>query len=195
MRLDALGHHLGLALGGRPGASLASRLVLPVSRDTLLRLARRRGTPAFPPPRAIGIDDRAWKRNHRHGTLSHHVTRVTSARTIARLMTAEPDALSRSQTITVAALEAGVAALVEARGVTAAFHRMVRQKREGALGERLERARTPFANGLARDHAAVEAAIATACSNPKPRGRSPSLSWWSMRGQLPVITSSKWRQS
>ena len=384
-RLDALAHHLGLALGGRPGASLARRLVLPVSRDTLLRLVRRRGTPAFPPPRAIGIDDWAWKRNHRYGTLicdlerrrtvallpdrepataqawlgtqpqievvtrdrggayalaatralpravqvadrwhlmanasdaflsaaracmpeikavlnattvdpalltaaerlryagyrrreadnsmmqeladagvpikeivrrtghsratvrkvlrgqrdevfrarassldrylprldeqwssgvrngaaiwrdlrnegfkgslrvatewmtrrrraemavSHHVTRVPSARTIARLMTAEPDALSRSQTITVAALEAGVPALVEAREVTAAFHRMVRQKREGALEGWLEQARTglvaPFADGLARDHAAVKAAIATAWSNAQVEGQ------------------------
>ena len=38
-RLDSLVHHLGLALGGRPGASLARRLMLPVSNDTLLRVA------------------------------------------------------------------------------------------------------------------------------------------------------------
>ncbi|RYF50143.1 MAG: transposase family protein, partial [Cytophagaceae bacterium] len=36
-RLDVLVHHLGLALGGRPAASLAKRLMLPVSNDTLLR--------------------------------------------------------------------------------------------------------------------------------------------------------------
>ncbi|WP_419826435.1 ISL3 family transposase [Sphingomonas sp.] len=389
VRLDALAHHLGLALGGRPGASLARRLVLPVSRDTLLRLVRRRGRPAFPTPRAIGIDDWAWRRNHRYGTLicdlerrrtvallpdrepataqawlatqpqievvtrdrggayalaatralpravqvadrwhlmanasdaflsaaracmpeikavlngttvdpalltaaerlryagyrrreadnimvhelaaagvpikeivrrtghsrgtvrkvlrgqrdevfrtressldpylprldeqwssgvrngaaiwrdlrnqgfrgslrvvtewmtrrrrtevavGHHITRVPSARTVARLMTAEPDALSRLQTITVAALEAGVPALVEAREVTAAFHRILRQKREGALEGWLEQARSgllaPFANGLARDHAAVKAAIATAWSNAQAEGQITKL--------------------
>ncbi|WP_414637994.1 transposase family protein [Aliidongia sp.] len=34
-RLDHLVHHLGLALGGRPAASFARRLMLPVSNDTL----------------------------------------------------------------------------------------------------------------------------------------------------------------
>ncbi len=37
-RLDGLVHHLGLALGGRPAASFAKRLMLPVSNDTLLRV-------------------------------------------------------------------------------------------------------------------------------------------------------------
>lgn len=43
-RLEQIVHHLGLALGGRPSASLAQRLSLPVSRDTLLRVIRRRAT-------------------------------------------------------------------------------------------------------------------------------------------------------
>ena len=34
-RLECVVHHLGLALGGRPAASLAKRLMLPVSNDTL----------------------------------------------------------------------------------------------------------------------------------------------------------------
>ena len=45
-RLDSLIHHLGLALGGRPAASLARRLVLPVSKDTLLRTVRRHYRPS-----------------------------------------------------------------------------------------------------------------------------------------------------
>ncbi len=36
-RLEHIVHHLGLALGGRPAASFAKRLMLPVSNDTLLR--------------------------------------------------------------------------------------------------------------------------------------------------------------
>src|SRR5260370_20268505 len=35
-RLEYIVHYLGLALGGRPAASLAKRLMLPVSNDTLL---------------------------------------------------------------------------------------------------------------------------------------------------------------
>lgn len=84
-RLDEIVHHLGLALGGRPAASFAQRLRLPVSDDTLLRVVRRRGTPAFAPPQVIGIDDWAWKRNHRYGTL---ICDLERQRTIALL----PDA-------------------------------------------------------------------------------------------------------
>lgn len=49
-RLDRIVHHLGLALGGRPAAAFAKRLMLPVSNDTLLRVVRRRGSPRFVPP-------------------------------------------------------------------------------------------------------------------------------------------------
>ena len=68
-RLDGLVHHLGLALGGRPAASLAARLMLPVSNDTLLRVVRRHGCPPVVPPIVIGIDDWAWRRNQRYGTI------------------------------------------------------------------------------------------------------------------------------
>jgi hypothetical protein len=39
-RLDSIVHYLGLALGGRPAAGFAKRLMLPVSKDTLLRVIR-----------------------------------------------------------------------------------------------------------------------------------------------------------
>jgi transposase len=68
-RLAALVHHLGLALGGRPAASLARRLGLPVSNDTLLRVIRRRTRPVRAEPAIIGIDDFAFRRNYRYGTL------------------------------------------------------------------------------------------------------------------------------
>src|SRR5271163_2287408 len=68
-RLDYVVHHLGLALGGRPAASFARRLMLPVSNDTLLRVIRRRGCPPFAAPSVIGIDDWAWRRNQRYGTI------------------------------------------------------------------------------------------------------------------------------
>ncbi len=57
-RLDDIVHHLGLALGGRPAAGFARRLMLPVSNDTLLRVVRKRvSRQHLAPPAVIGVDD------------------------------------------------------------------------------------------------------------------------------------------
>ena len=68
-RLEGLVHHLGLALGGRPAASFAKRLMLPVSNDTLLRVVRRRARSGVGALNVVGIDDWAFRRNHRYGTI------------------------------------------------------------------------------------------------------------------------------
>jgi transposase len=68
-RLEGIVHHLGLALGGRPGQSFARRLLLPVSKDTLLRVVRRHCAPPATAPRVVGIDDWAFKRGHSYGTI------------------------------------------------------------------------------------------------------------------------------
>ena len=86
-RLEHIVHHLALALGGRPAASFARRLMLPVSNDTLLRVVRRRGRRPFDPPTVVGIDDWAWRRNQRYGTL---VCDLERRRTIALLPDREP---------------------------------------------------------------------------------------------------------
>jgi len=86
-RLDHIVHHLGLALGGRPAASFARRLMLPVGNDTLRRVVRRRSRLRFVPPTVVGIDDWAWRRNQRYGTILCDLER---RKTIALLPDREP---------------------------------------------------------------------------------------------------------
>ena len=68
-RLREIRHQIALALGGRPGARLARQLGLSVSANTLLRLLRSVPLPAYQPPRIVGIDDWAWRRGTRYGTI------------------------------------------------------------------------------------------------------------------------------
>ena len=83
-RLDCIVHHLGLALGGRPAALFARRLMLPVSNDTLLRVVRRRSRPRSDSLKVIGIDDWAWRRNHRYASIICNLER-------RRIVTLLPD--------------------------------------------------------------------------------------------------------
>jgi transposase len=68
-RLETIIHHLGLALGGRPSAAFAARLMMPVSKDTLLRVVRRHVTGHHDELHVIGIDDFAFRRGQTYRTI------------------------------------------------------------------------------------------------------------------------------
>ncbi len=68
-RLQEALRRLGLAVGGQAAEDRGSEQGLSGSRDTILRLVRKFELPAAQKPRVIGLDDWAWKRRRRYGTL------------------------------------------------------------------------------------------------------------------------------
>jgi transposase len=60
---------IGFTAGGEAGARLAQQLGMPTSPDTLLRLIRAAPCPVPGQPTIIGLDDWAYKRGLRYGTI------------------------------------------------------------------------------------------------------------------------------
>ena len=161
-RLECLVHHLGLALGGRPAASFAKRLMLPISNDTLLRVVRRRAQVPTEPLTAVGIDDWAFRRNCRYGTIvcdleRHRIVKLLPDREIATVAAF----LAKHRTIEVLSRdrgggygEAGAKALPNALQVADHWHLM-------------ENASAAFLDAVRKSMRSIRAAIGAATIDPK----------------------------
>ena len=95
------------------------------------------------------------------------------------MLTIGREALTKAETVTVAAIEGGVPLLVAAREIVAAFQSMIRKKSAEELEPWLQRAKASlvasFANGMAKDRNAVIAAITLPWSNGQTEGQITKL--------------------
>nr|CAD6617425.1 transposase [Rhizobium sp. Khangiran2] len=161
-RLDCLVRHLALALGGRPAARFADRLGLPVSNDTLLRTVRRYDRPPLTPPSVIGIEDWAWRRNHRYGTI---ICDRERRKTIALLPDREP-ATARAWLIQQPQIEI----IARDRGGGYAQAAAQALPHAGQVADRwhlMENASHAFLDAVRKSMRQVRVAIGTATLNPK----------------------------
>ena len=127
--------------------------------------------------RAVG--EWSTRRRRAEQASDKQLLRVPSAQTIARLMTIGRDHLTKTDAITIAAIEGGLPTLVEAPQTIDRFHAMIRRKIRDDLTPWHEEARSSlvvsFANGVAKDEAAVRAAITTSWSSGQTEGQVTRL--------------------
>ncbi len=148
-RFDDLLHHLGLALGGRPGAGFSRRLV------------RGRTQPPAAAPTIVSIDDWAWRRNQRYGTLvcdleRHRVVALLPDREAA---TAEAWMSSQPQIAVVARDRSGNYALAVAQALPHAAQ----------VADRwhlMENASRAFAEAMRQSMRAIRQVIGATTLNP-----------------------------
>ena len=74
------------------------------------------------------VSEWATRRRRAERSADQQLQKVPSARTIARLMTTARDHLTKAETVTLAAIEAGVPMLVDARELIGRFHAMIRRR-------------------------------------------------------------------
>jgi transposase len=158
---------IGSSLGGEAGLRLATRLGMATSPDTLLRRVKRLKYEPAGSPRAVGIDDWAWRKGQRYGTIIVDLERGDvidllpdrDANTVAAWLQAHPGIEVVSRDRSAAYAEASTQGASGAVQVADRWHLLTN------LREAVERV-------LERHSAAVNAALKALETPPGP-GRDP----------------------
>src|SRR5215831_5701033 len=189
-RLTAAVRVLGSETGGEAGARMATRLRMPLSGDTVLRILRHTPAPAQPTPRVLGIDDFALRKGRVYGTilvdLEHRrpidLLPERTAETVAQWLRAHPgvEIIARDRAQDYA--RGAAAGAPAATQVADRFHLLCNLHE--VLTRYLQRITPALRRVLARAPAATSPAIPEApepsvsapATRPLPRyGRSPQL--------------------
>ena len=136
--------------------------MIPVSNDSLLRLVRRRRSPSQARPSVVGIDDWAWKRNQRYGTIICDLERRKAVTLLPDREPATAEAwLSNQSQITVVARDRGGGyALAAARALPHATQ----------IADRwhlMENASRAFLEAVQKSMRQIRSAIGATTINPK----------------------------
>ena len=198
---------IGFLLGGEAGSRATVKLAMAASPDTLLRRVRAAVKPCAPTPRVLGVDDFAFRRGRRYGTIlvdleRHRVIDLLSDReaaTLASRLKAHPGvevvSRDRSPSYAVAVTEGAPAA----PQVADRFHLLmnVREALEKVMYRlnRLLRAQTlaaptaPAPTGENDAHAGCRLRLQPHLRRPKRRRRRQA----SPRLRLPSAREASWR--
>jgi transposase len=161
-QLDQTLVDIGLECGGEPGQRLAAELGIGTSGDTILRRLRSMPAAADLHPQSIGIDDFAFRKGHRYGTVivDHESGRVMDLLP-ERSSDSTADWLRTQPQVEVVTRDRSA---LYASGITAANPQVVQVADRFHLHVNLREA---VVRMLDRHHLDVTAA-ATAAANPQP---------------------------
>ena len=125
------------------------------------------------------VSEWATRRRRSEKMTTARLRKVPSARSIARLMTLKRDHLTKAETVMVAAIEAGVPTLADARSLIDRFQTIIRSRTVVDLDPWIADAGSSllvsFVRGIQNDLAAVHAAITEPWSNGQTEGQVNKL--------------------